>query len=453
MQTIAERLAAYASTLKYEDLPADVVHRTRRIIMDTLGCAIGGYDSEPARMARELAGEVSSSRPATILCSGQKTSMDLAVFANGVAIRYLDYNDGYISKGSGHPSDSIGGLLSPAEVMHSGGRDLILATVLAYEVFCRFCDVLEHKKTGFDHVMIGGIATAAGVARLFGLTREQTVEAINLTVAPGLALNQTRVETVSNWKACAYANANRNAVFAARLAQCGMTGPSPIFEGRDGFFRAVSHGPFELAEFGGKDRPYKLMECSTKRFALGQYAQTVAHAALEARALAGDIREIAEVHVRASTAALRSMAGDPEKWRPGSRETADHSMPYTAAVALMYGTVGPQHFDERYFRDKDLLDLVARVKCTPSEEADRREAEMSLCELELVLRSGERKPVRAEYHRGHWRNPMSDAEIEEKFRSLAAGVLPETRVDALITRLWKLEELRDVATLVELVRT
>src|SRR5215813_11964781 len=437
MQTLAEQLATYATTLNYDDLPADVVHRTKRIVMDTLGCAIGGYDSEPARMARELAAEITSRQPASILCGGQKTSMDLAVFANGVAIRYLDYNDGYISKGSGHPSDSIGALLSPAEVMRSSGRDLILATVLAYEVFCRFCDALDHKKTGFDHVVIGSIASVAGVARLLGLTREQAVQAINLTVASGLALNQTRVETVSNWKACGYANANRNAVFAARLAQRGMTGPAPIFEGRDGFFRAVSHGPFELAEFGGRGKPFKIMECSTKRFALGQYAQTVAHAALEARALVADVREIAEVHVRAARAALRSMAGDPEKWRPGNRETADHSMPYTAAVALMYGTIAPQHFEERYFRDQDLLDLVARVKCFPSEEADRREAEMSLCELDLVLRSGERKPVRAEYHRGHWRNPMSDAEIETKFRSLVGDMLPLARTDALVEQLWK----------------
>src|SRR5262249_37823045 len=139
----------------------------------------------------------------------------------------------------------IGALLSPAEVMRSSGRELIVATVLAYEIFCRFCDALEHKKFGFDHVVIGTIASLAGVARLLGLTRAQTIEAINLAGAPSLALNQTRVESVSNWKACGYANANRNAVFAAQLAAVGMTGPAPVFEGRDGFFRAVSREPFE----------------------------------------------------------------------------------------------------------------------------------------------------------------------------------------------------------------
>ena len=452
MQTIAANLAAYATALKYEDLPAEVVHRTKRIIMDTLGCAFGGYDSEPCRIVCEQAALISSSQPATILCSGRKTSVDLAVFANGVMIRYLDFNDGYISKGSGHPSDGIGALLSPAEVAHAGGRELIVATVIAYEVFCRLCDVLENKQLGVDHVTMGGIASVVGAARLLGLAPGQIVEAINLTVAPYVALNQTRVESVSKWKACGYANANRNAVFAAQLAARGMTGPAPAFEGRDAFFRVVSRKPFELSPFGGHGQPFKIMECSTKRFPLGQFSQTVVQAALEARALVGDVREIAEVHIRTLQTGLNSMAGDPEKWRPRNRETADHSIPYTAAVALTYGTVNYHHFDDRYLRDEELLDLVSRIKCSASEEANRREAEMNLCELEVTMRSGARKSVRNEYHRGHWRNPMSDAEIEEKFRALTADLLPQARVDALVGQLWKLEDLPDVGALIEMTK-
>ncbi len=452
MTTVAASLAEYATTLKFEDLPADVVHNTKRVIMDTLGCAFGGYDSEPARMVRELAADITSLQPATILCSGQKTSLDLAVFANGVMIRYLDFNDGYISKGSGHPSDGIGALLSPAEVAHASGRELIVATVIAYEVFCRLCDVFENKQRGFDHVVMGGIGSVAGASRLLGLTREQSVEAINLTVTPNVALNQTRVENVSKWKACGYANANRNAVFAAQLAKRGMTGPAPAFEGRDAFFRVVSGKPFQLAPFGGKGQPFKIMECSTKRYPLGQYSQTVVHAALEMRALVGDVHDIAEVHVRTLQTGLNSMAGDPEKWRPHNRETADHSIPYTAAVALMYGTVSHHHFDDEFLRNTELLDLVGRIKCSASEEANRREAEMNLCDFEVTLRSGERKSIRCEFHRGHWRNPMTDAEMEDKFRALALELLPPARVDALAAQLWKLEDLPDVGTLIGLTR-
>ncbi|HKA46147.1 MAG TPA: MmgE/PrpD family protein [Burkholderiales bacterium] len=448
MPTVAENLGAYASTLKYEDLPQEVVHQAKRFILDTLGCAFGGYDSEPARIARDLAATVSSTHPATLLCSGQKTSAELAVFANDVMIRYLDFNDGYISSGSGHPSDSIAALLSAAEVAGAGGRDLIVATVLAYEVFCRICDAWDNKKCGIDHATMGAIASVAGAARLYGLTEQQTVEAINLTVAANVALNQTRVGSISKWKACGYANANRNAVFAVELAARGMNGPARVFEGRDGFFNVVSRAPFQLAPFGGSGHPFRIMQCHVKQFPLGNFSQTVVNAALEARAFAGDPGNIREVHIHTSQSGLNIMADGPEKWRPGNRETADHSIPYTAAVALMYGTVQLRYFDEQYLHDEALLQLASRIKCSPSEEANRRGAEMNLCELDVTLVSGARKSIRVEYHRGHWRNPMSDAEMEAKFRSLVAPLLPASRVDALLGQLWRLEDLREVGTLI-----
>src|SRR6185295_6581051 len=139
-----------------------------RIIMDTVGCAFGGYDSEPGKIARNVAGLVSSSQPATILCSGQKTSADQAAFANGVMIRYLDFNDGYVSKGGGHPSDTIAPLLAAGEAARASGRDLILATVLAYEVFCRICDVWSSKSRGIDGVTVVGMASVVGVAKIMG---------------------------------------------------------------------------------------------------------------------------------------------------------------------------------------------------------------------------------------------------------------------------------------------
>ena len=102
--------------------------------------------------------------------------------------------------------------------------------------------------------------------------------------------------------------------------------------------------------------------------------------------------------------------------------------------------------------DKKLLDLVGRVKVVHSPEADRVEKEFNLCELELVLKNGERKNVRVEYHRGHWKNPMTDAEMEEKFRLLARRQLPAARIDALLKQLWRLEDVTDIRALVALTR-
>ena len=138
------------------------------------GARLGGYDSEPARVAREMAGMVSSTHPVTVLGSGQRSSLDLASYANGVAIRYLDFNDGYTSRESGHPSDSIAASLSATEASGESGRMFILSTVLAYEVFCRLCDTVDIKPR-FDHVTVGGAASTLAAARAMGLTPEQTL--------------------------------------------------------------------------------------------------------------------------------------------------------------------------------------------------------------------------------------------------------------------------------------
>jgi 2-methylcitrate dehydratase len=451
MTTLAETLAAYAANLKFEALPTAVVRQVKRTTIDTLGCAFGGYDSEPAKIARELAALVGSSKPATVLGSGQRTSVELAAFANDVAVRYLDYNDGYTAKGGGHPSDSIAAVLAAAEVSGADGREVITAIVLAYDTYCRIADTWYNKLSGIDHTTIGGIASVVGAARAYGLTQAQTVEAINIMVAGHIALNQTRVGNVSRWKGCAYANANRNALFAVQLAARGMTGPAPIFEGRNGFFRIVSREDLQLALFGGNGQPFQIMKTHLKRFPLGNYSQTVVTAVLEARAQVADIRDIAQVHIHVSKKAISVMADDAEKWRPRNRETADHSMPYVAGVALMFGTVDESHFEEKVFlHDAALLELISRIQCSPSEEADRRDAEINLCEVELILRSGERKSVRAEYWRGHWRNPMSDAEVEEKFRALVGDKLPAARSAALLDQLWNLERAGDMATLMRM---
>jgi 2-methylcitrate dehydratase len=452
MATIVESLSDYAVSLRFEALPPDVVHQAKRLLIDTLGCAIGGFDGEPSVMARALAENVTSRQPATVLGTGCETSPDLATFANGVMIRYLDFNDGYTSKESGHPSDAIAAVLSPAETVHGDGKSVIVATVLAYEAFCRLCDAVSVRARGFDHVTHGVVASTLGAAKAMGLSRAQTVQALNMSVAANSALYQTRIGDVSLWKGCAFANASRNAVFAVMLAARGLTGPSPIFEGPGGYFNAVSREPFALPALGGGDRPFKVHECTIKRFPLGLYSQTVVEAVLEARAKLASVDDVREVNVRTLQTAVNIMAGDVEKWRPANRETADHSMPYTAAVALRYGAVEARHFDAAYWRDPELLALMQKVKVSVSEEANRRAPEAMLSEVELVTGSGARATASVPYHRGHWKNPMTDREIEAKFRGLARDRLAPAQTDALLERLWNLEQVKDVGDVVKMVR-
>ena len=454
MPTIAEQMSSWTVALHFSHLPSEVVHLAKRMIIDTVGCALGGYTSEPSKIARDMAGMVSSTQPCTVIGNGQTSSPDLATFANGVMIRYLDYNDGYTSQESGHPSDSIAAVLAATEMAGLGGRRAITATVAAYEAFCRLGDAATLRYRGYDHVTNGCIASVLGATRSLGLNGEVTRQALNLGIAPNIALGQTRGGILSHWKGCAYANASRNAVFATMLAQRGMTGPEPIFEGEHGFFHAVTQGPYTLDSFGGGDVPYKISECSIKRFPLGQYSQTVVQAALEARDKmpTANVDDIAEVNIITLQKAIDIMAGDDEKWDPKSRETADHSMPYTVAVALTHGEVHQGHFDERFFRNPQLLGLTGRVKVASSEDANRRAPEAMLCQLDVVTRSGDHYSAEVPFHRGHYLNPMSDSEVEAKFRSLAQDLLSPGQTDALLDKLWNLEQVEDIGEVLRLTR-
>jgi 2-methylcitrate dehydratase len=448
---MADALAQYATDLRYEDLPEDIVRTAKRTILDTLGCAFGGYTAGPSQIAIKLASDVNAKRGATVLCNGIKTSPDLAAFANGVMIRYLDFNDAFVSltHGAGHPSDTIAALLAAAELRERSGRDLITATVLSYEVFCKIADTFDYLGSGVDHSTITGFATVVGASRLMGLSLEQMVHAIGITVGGNTAIRQGRADTLSNWKAFAAADASRKAIFSAQLAQSGMTGPSNVFEGRLGFFNLISYKPTAPLQLG---EPYGIRRAFTKRFPLGQFSQTAAQAAVEARQFIRNPDEIQEINIQVSRSAIKIMADSPDKWRPQTHETADHSIPYAVSLVLMYGRIEPEYYEDPYLHDQRLLDLVNRVKCMPSDEADRSEHEFNLCELEIVLKPGERKTVRVEYHRGHFKNPMTDGEMEEKFRSMAHKHLSADRVDSLLRQLWALESVPKVGELIAATR-
>jgi 2-methylcitrate dehydratase len=449
--SVALQLARYATGLTYDDLPEDVIRLAKRAILDTIGCAFGGYAAQPSQIAIRLASDVSAKQAATLLLSGTRTSPDLAAFANGVMIRYLDFNDAFVSltHGAGHPSDTIAALLATAELTGRSGRDLVAATVLAYEVFCKVADVFDYLGNGIDHSTITGIAAVAGAGRLMGLTAEEMVHAIGITVGGNTATRQGRSDELSNWKAYAAADACRKAIFSAQLAKNGMTGPGNVFEGRYGFFKVMGRQPVAPPQLG---EPFGIRRTFTKRFPLGQFSQTVAQAALEARPFFHSTDDIEGVNIHVSRSAISIMADGPDKWRPQTHETADHSIPYAAGLVLLYGNIDPAYYEDPYLHDQRLLDLVSRVKCLPSDEADRTENEFNLCELEVVLKSGARKTVRVEYHRGHFKNPMTDAEMEEKFRLMAQKHLSAGRVDGLLHLLWGIESAPQVSAIIAATR-
>src|SRR3954447_7553906 len=231
---LAARLAKYAAGLTFDKLTKEAVHEAKRRFIDSFATAVGAMPAEAYHVAKRCALRVSSNPGASIL-GGGRTSVEWATFLNGLLIRYLDFNDTYLSKEPAHPSDNLAAVLSLGEAVGAGGRDLITAAVLAYEIQCRFCDAASLRKHGVDHVTYGAISSAAAACKLMELNVTQTVHAIGIAGVCNVALRQTRSGELSMWKGCAFANAARNGVFAALLAAEGMTGPAPIFEGDLGF--------------------------------------------------------------------------------------------------------------------------------------------------------------------------------------------------------------------------
>jgi 2-methylcitrate dehydratase len=451
LANIATYLASYGAALAYEDLPPEVTHKAKGLLIDTLACGIGGFTSEPARIARRIAGTIHQCEmPATILGTSQASSPELATFANGVMIRYLDFNDSFVSKGGGHPSDNFAPVLTCADAIHAGGKEVIVAAVLAYEVFGRLFDQFNLTPKGFDQAVTGVISCAMGASKILGLSVKQMAQAINLAVVANLSLGQTRLGELSMWKGCAMANAGRNGVFAALLAREGLTGPEPIFEGRSGFFKVVT-GPFELDDFGGHGKPFRIMEVTIKRYPCGQFSQTAVDAAINLRSKISTLDEIAEVKIETFSYGKTVMGGDAEKWHPRTRESADHSLPYVVGVALMYGSLELKHFEEEYLRNQNLLNLMGKIKVEETEECNQLYPGASASRVEIITRSGGKFSEFVEYHRGHHRHPLSDEEINQKFHSLTGKYMALAQREKLISLLWDLEHVDDIHHIMEAV--
>lgn len=440
-------LSEYAAGLSYADLPAAVVKECKRKLLDTLGCAIGAFDAEPARIARAVAGQYSSERPARIFGTLKKTSAEHAAFANGTMLRYADYNDAYFNRNSGHPSDTFAGVLALGEAVHADGKAIILATTLAYEGFCNFSDILPREQ-GWDYVLFGVVGGALSAAKLLKLDAARIGQTIALAVTPNLALEQTRLGELSHWKGCAAANAARNGVFAAILAEAGLTGPDDAIEGKAGLQHAV--GKFEWAPFGGRGGPFRVCETHLKFFPAVVHSQSPIAAALQ---LHGKVspEDIETITVDSYWVANRYTSRASPLWQPGTRETADHSLPYIIAAALIDGTINEHSFDDDRLRDPRIAGLMQRMTLREKPAFTQLHPVKWPCVIEVTAKDGKKHRAEVEYFKGHAKDPLSDQEVEHKFRELAGERLAAGQADRIIETVWTLDTLPDITQLIDLM--
>lgn len=451
MDRTTEMLSAYTCDLTFEELGPDVVDRVKATLLDSMGCAIGGFDSEPAEIARRIAEGTHGPLKSRLVGTAWHSTPDLAAFANGVALRYLDCNDSYFSPGGGHPSDMIPAVLAMAEPYHSDGPTIITAIALAYEVFCRLSDEVIASDLGWDQGIFGVVGAVCGAARAMGLDKEQVGNAISLAVTPHLPLAVTRTGELSMWKGCAAASASRSAVFAAQLAASGMTGPGEPFEGRRGLWEQAVGGPVDIPDFPlGNSRedndPFRITRTIYKSYPSQIHTQNPIGLALQLRERM-PVDDIQSIHIQTYRVAASTASSEPEKWDPKTRETADHSIPWLVASAFLNGPVGPGSFANDQIASPELRDIMSRMTLIEEPQfTDLYPAEYN-CRITVTSRSGRTETAHASWPRGHRSNPMSDAELETKFRSFAGPSLPAGQCSQTVETLRRLDELPDLEAL------
>ena len=444
------QISSYILSVKPESLSREVIHEVKRRILDSFACAIGAYDSKAAKIVLKACSKVKGKYKATLFGKKKEVFCEEAAFANGALVRYLDFNDTYLSLEPAHPSDNIAPLIAVAQAYGSSGLQLILAIAVAYEIQCRLCDGASLRAKGIDHVTYGAFSSASGAGILMGLGQEELENALNIAGVCNIATRQTRVGEMSMWKACAFANAARQGLFAARLAAEGMTGPAPIFEGTKGFETLIS-GPISLQLPANNEPPKKILETYIKPYPVEYHAQSAVEAAIKLQKEGLKFDQIHDITIFTHGASYQIIGSEPEKWRPTSKETADHSLPYCTAIALRDGDVNDESFHKKNYRDSQLLKFMKRIKVVEDQKYTSDYPRSFGNRLEINLLDGKRIVKEVLHPFGHPKNPMSDENLFKKWKTLAAPHLKSEQIEQQIEKVMKLETMQDLSDLLPII--
>ena len=447
MDSITRKISLYASSLSFPDLTEEAVHAAIQRLVDSLGCAVGAHDCEAAQIGRRLAhAQTPGNYAGRVLCFGERVSAESATFINAAMIRNFDFNDRYPG---GHPSDCLGALFALAGAMPVDGKRFLASMVAVYEIFARLSDATLLSRRGWDQGYAIGIATAAGVANLLKLSAEAAANAIGITATSNLPLRVTRSGELTPWKNVATAYAARNGLFAALLAAEGMSGPGSAFDGRNGLWEKIT-GPFDLAPFAADGGAYLTPRVQLKYWPIETNGQAAVWAALELRAKVAP-KDLKAIEVFCSKFTWFEIGSEPEKWDPQTRETADHSLPYIFARALIDGTIRVASFNEDAVRDPALRPLMQKIKVIADDAIEALLPAKTLIRVVATTADGVRHTVEVINPLGHPDNPMQDHHIEEKFLGLAEPVLGKERCRGALARWWQVQDSEDIGELLRML--
>lgn len=410
----------------------------KKRVADIAITSFGAVNAEPVKIMRKSLLPSSGKKNATIFFTGEKAAADVATMINGTMTRYLDYNDTYLSKEALHPSDNIPPLIALGEHHELKGKEIIDAAAVSYETVCGLSDAVSIRDLGWDHVTYVSVSSAAGIGHLLSMDEERFSHTLNLAINNNISLRQTRAGELSMWKGATAANACRNSVFASMLSENGYTGPAPIFQGEMGFFKQVS------GEFSLNFSKSHIMKTMIKNYPVEYHAMSAAEAASELRKeIKGNIKSI---DVETFTVANTIIIKDPEKLRPKTRETADHSMPYIVAYTLKKGDPDPDSYGDKFLRDPEILGTIDLSHFKVTDKYDAMYPEFLPVKIQVKTDKGTyEKEIEAP--KGHNKRPYTWDDLETK----AKRVMNEDSAKSLI-EFCKVFERKDASEYLEVMR-
>jgi len=447
-------MARWTAALDYKHLSQDAVYQAKRFLLDSVGCALGGYQQHDVKIALDVLDEVAGRGPATVIGTGKNVDALSASLANALMIRCMDYNDIYWKQDPSHPSDIFPAAMAGCERAKSDGKELIVGFVLGHEFEMRFCEAAFPgvRERGWHHATLTAFVSPFVAGRALHLSWEQIQHAVGISASRHCTLGAVTAGKLTMMKNTVDPMATQSGMLAALLAEKGYTGPEHVIDGKEGLVHCF--GPdWKLHMLtDGLGDSWRITRCGMKFFP----TEALTHAPISAvldLVKKNDLHpdQVAKIQIR-SLARAADILSDPSKYDPHTKETADHSLPYVIAAALVDRQVTPAQFEMSKIMDPTIRAQLKKVEVVADPEIEKVFPALQRVVVTITKSDGQSFTQQLDYPKGDPRNPLTDQEIEEKFTALADGVLSPNAQKKLKEAIWNLEKQSSVSELMALMK-
>ncbi|MGD0176094.1 MAG: MmgE/PrpD family protein [Candidatus Bathyarchaeia archaeon] len=447
-------MAQFALSLRYETIPEPVLRMAKRLLLDSIGCALAAVKLKDIQAAYNYVQQLGGKKQASIIWYGDKTSMPNAALMNSLLIRAMDYNDIYWKQDPCHPSDIIPAALAPGEHRGVSGKELVTAIVIAYELEMRLCLAADPgiREVGWHHASLTQFVSPLVAGRMLGLSEDQMVSAVGIAGSSHFTFGGVVAGHLTNMKNAADPMATEAGVRGAMLAATGYSGPVEVFEGKESLFEVLPKVRWNRnALIDRLGEGFLITQCSFKAFPTEALTHQPITATLEImRENKIDSREVREVLVETTNRGA-DILSDQSKYHPTTKETADHSLPYCIAVAIAKGNVLPSDFEEKALQDQSVLQLLPKIKVIANPEIDAIFPNVKRAIVTITTKDERTFKKQEDFARGEPERPLSEQELIAKFHANAQVALSKRQREELIQATLTIDQYNDVRKYVSLL--